>query len=201
MQRICQRDYEPTPEDISKAMIGSGPSTNVIIPRKLGGKRYDYRFIDTIDTENRETQYVYASDNVALVVQLVDIAAFEPASFGDSTPKRTPEDIGFFMRICSSRWLSDTPLLVLISGTGQLVSNLQCLPRRNQLPGVSGDRPDTAEVKAYFRSLFLQADRKYNMRVWVDFIESNATVDNGKMAMGIIDKMLTEASLLCYGAL
>ena len=201
MQRISQHDYEPTPEDISRATIGSGPSTNVVIPRKIGGKRYDYRFVNTIDTENGETQYVYTSDDVALVVQVVDIAAFEPASFGDSTRKQTSEDLGLFLKICSSRWLSDTPLLVLISGTRQLVSKLQYLPHQKQPAGLSKDRPNTAEVKAYFRSLFLQADRKYNMRVWVDFIDSNATVENGKMVIGIIDKMLTEVSVLSYGAL
>lgn len=80
-----------------------------------------------------------------------------------------------------------------------MVSKVSNLSNGSYLEDYSGDLADSRSVKAYLRELFLRAERKYKMRVWVDFVESDSSSGAGKIFMETVDKILTEKTVLLHG--
>ena len=199
IERISQYNYEPSLEDISRASLESQDVKNVLIPRKSAGKRYHYRFIDTVDSDAGGSQWIYTSENVSLVVHVVDTAAYDVTCHDNASMNGVKQDLVLFQQICSSRWLAETPVLVLLSNTGEMTEKLRHSSIHHHFADFSGESTDIANVKSYFRNLFLRVDRKYKMRIWVEYVESGATAGIGKTVVGTIDKILTEESILRYG--
>ncbi|KAL8728486.1 MAG: hypothetical protein Q9166_005384, partial [cf. Caloplaca sp. 2 TL-2023] len=199
IQRISKPGYEPSLEDISRASISSDNVQDVLIPRKSAGKRYQYRFINNIGPDSGGNQWVYTSGDVSLLVHVVDTNAYDIMGNDDVTTNPFKQDLVFFQKVCSSRWLAETPVLVLVSNIGAMTKRLQDSPIHQYFPDFTGQPKNLSYVKSYFRNLYLHVERKYNMRVWVDFTESGANAVIGKTVVGIIDKILTEDSVLSYG--
>lgn len=172
---------------------------DVIVPKKSAGKRHNYRFIDTIGSEAEKSQWIYSSSEVSLVIQVVDAAAYDMPCNGIETTNGFEHDLVFLQQICSSRWLSGTPVLVLLGNTGEMEKKLQGSNIQVYFPNFSGDRTTAGELRFHIRDLFLHVNRKYNNRLRVEFLQSGVTASIGKTAIGIIDKILTEQSILKYG--
>lgn len=141
------------------------------------------------------SQWVYTSDHVFLVVQVVD-AALVGLQGGDDTTN-VDQDLALFQQICSSSWLANTPVLVLLSNVKGVGKEPEQEPTTHAVS--AEDSADFAKIKFRLRDLFLGMERKYKMRVWVDFIRGGATSDIGRAAIKVVDAILTEESVLNYG--
>ncbi|KAL8643896.1 MAG: hypothetical protein Q9226_008052, partial [Calogaya cf. arnoldii] len=199
IRRISAAGYEPSLDDIARASTNSHNVQDVLIPRKAAGQRYQYRFINNIGIDSDGNQWVYASDDVSLLIHVVDTTTYDDMIDGNVTNNHFMQALELFQRVCSTRWLAETPVLVLLSNLGELSKKLQNSPIHHSFPDFSGQPHDILHVRRYFRDLYLRVDRKYDMRVWVEFVDSGATAAVGKTVIGIIDKILTEKSLLSYG--
>lgn len=199
LQRITSPSYNPSLEDMSRVSVEIQSVQTVLIPRKSAQKRYYYRFIDTVDSDNDRSRWIHSSANVSLVVHIVDTAAYDVTGPGNESINGVMKDLILFQRICSSRWLAETPVLVLLSNIERMAGKLPHSSIGLNFEDYSGDPTDSRSVKAYFHDLFLRAERKYNMRVWVDFIESNPSAGTGKNVIRTIDKILTEKTVLRFG--
>ena len=199
VHRVTQKDYQPTIEDISRASMEDQDVRNVMIPRKSAGRRSCYRFIDTVESSASGDPYIDTSEDISLVVQVVDIGAFDVTHFGDNSSHEAQPDLVLFKRICSSRWLAETPVMVLFSCTDKTLDRSERQSLQYQSAYDSRDDPDTTDTKSFFRGLFLHAETKYNTKVTIDFIRSGADAEIGKKVVGSIDKILTEESIIKYG--
>lgn len=199
LQCISSPNYNPSLEDMSRVSVEIQGVQTVLIPRKSARKRYYYRFIDTVDSDNDRSRWIHTSADISLVVHVVDTAAYNMTGPGNESVNGVMKDLTLFQRICSSRWLAETPVLVLLSNIEEMVRKLPQSSIGLYFEDYSGDPTDSRNVKAYFRDLFLHAERKYNMRVWVDFAESNPNAGTGKIVIRTIDKVLTEKTVLRFG--
>ncbi|KAL8996735.1 MAG: hypothetical protein Q9188_006498 [Gyalolechia gomerana] len=191
LQRISQYNYKPSLEDISRASNMNHDVQGVIITKKSGGKRHNYRFVDAVNSEVERSQWVYSSPEVSLVVQIGNAAAYDISYPGIEPTSTFKEDLTCLEQICSSRWLANTPVLVLLSNARKTVRKLR--GSHSQLSS------DIGELQSYIRDSFLRVDRKYDMRVWVEYLETDDPTSVGRAAIGIIDKILIEQSVLMYG--
>ncbi|KAL8906157.1 MAG: hypothetical protein Q9207_002190 [Kuettlingeria erythrocarpa] len=199
IERISKKSYQPSLEDISKASVPSQSDQGLLIPRKSAGRRYQYRIVDTVGSNAGGCQWVYTSDTVSLVVHIADIATYDVTHSNDKSANELKQNVTLFQKVCSSRWLAETPVLVLLGNVEELMEKLPHSPIQGHFAAFMGQPGNVAHAKAFFRDLYLQADRKYKMRVWIDFLDKGVTAAIGKTAMGIIDRILTEESLLSYG--
>ena len=199
IQRVTQKDYEPSMEDISRASMEDQDVRNVMIPRKSAGRRSCYRFIDTVASNASGDPWIDASEDISLVVQVVDMEDFNLIHFGDTSSYDAQQDVILFKRICSSRWLAETPVLVLLSNADKMTEKMECLPPQQQSTCDPRVDLDAASVKSFFRRLFLHAETKYKTNIWIKFIGSGVNADIGKKVVCSIDKTLTEQSVLNYG--
>ncbi|KAI4114114.1 MAG: hypothetical protein LQ345_005050, partial [Seirophora villosa] len=199
IERLSHQSYDPSLEDISRASMKTHDVENLLLLKKAAGRRSQYRIIDTVGSHASGSKWVYTSDTVALVVHIVDMATYDVTLDDDKSTNQLKQDLIFFQKICSSSWLAETPILVLLGSAPEFTEKLQRSPIKDHFPGFAGRDSNLADAKAYFRNLYLQTDRRYKMRVWVDFIDKGATAAIGKGSVGIIDKILTEDSILTYG--
>lgn len=199
VQRVTQKDYQPSLEDISRASMEDQDVRNVMIPRKSAGRRSCYRFIDTVESSASGDPWIDASEDISLVVQVVDIEAFDVTHFGDTSSHNTQRDVVLFKRICSSRWLAETPVLVLLSNADRMTDDLERQFLQHQSAYDSREDSDATSAKSFFRGLFLHAETKYNTKVWIEFIGSGANAEIGKKIVGSIDNILTGESVIKYG--
>lgn len=199
IRRISEMSYEPSLEDMSRASLKGPDIQNVVIPRKSTGKRFNYRFIDNFDIDSSGSQFIYTSEEVSLVVHVVDTATYDVMYPDQENCNGIQKDLMLLKQICSSRWLAETPVLILLSNTDEMKDKLRQSPVRDYFEDFSADPTNEAHVKAYFRELFLHSEKKYNMRVWVEFLGSGVTAKIGQNAIGIIDKVFTEETVLHYG--
>ncbi|KAL8774141.1 MAG: hypothetical protein Q9209_001249 [Squamulea sp. 1 TL-2023] len=197
--RISKPGYEPTVEDISHASTKNQGVQDVSIPRKFASKRYQYQFINNTGDGPNDSKWVYASDDVSLLIHVVDSAAYDVTSNSTVTTNHFRQGLALFQKVCASRWLAETPVLVLLSNTAEMAQNLLHSPIRDFFPEYAGESGNVTQAKQFFRDLYLRVERKYDMCVWVDFVEGGATVATGKSVIGIIDKIFTEKSVLSYG--
>ena len=199
IHRLAQNDYQPSLEDISRASIEDQDVRNVMIPRKSAGRRSCYRFIDTVESSASGDLWIDASEDISLVVQVVDIGAFDATHLGGASSHDSQRDVVLFKRICSSRWLAETTVLVLLSNADRMTEKLERHSFQHQSAHDTTEDPDATTTKSFFRGLFLHAETKYNTKVRIEFIESGASAEIGKKVVGCIDKILTEESVINYG--
>ena len=199
LQRISQDNYRPSIEDISRASYTIHEDQDVIIPKKSAGKCHNYRFIDAVNAEAERSNWVYSSSEVSMVIQIVDAAALNIPRNGTESTNGFEEDLVLLQQICSSRWLSGTPVLVVLTNSKEMIEKFQDLDVRVYFPAYSGDRVHVEEFKSYIRDLFLCVEMRYDMKIWVEYLDGGASAKTGKTAIGIIDKILTEQSVLNYG--
>ena len=199
VQRVSQQNYQPSLEDISRASMEDQDVRNVMIPRKSAGRRFYYRFIDSVESSGSGEPWVDASEDISLVVQVVDIGAFDVTHFGDTSSHDAQPDVVLFKRICSSRWLAETPVLVLLSNADKMINKSERQSLQHQSRYDSRIAPDATSAKSFFRRLFLHAETKYKTKVWIEFIGSGANAEIGKKVVGSIDKILTGESVIKYG--
>ena len=199
VQRVTQKDYQPSLEDISRASMEDQDVRNVTIPRKSAGRRSCYRFIDTVESSASGEPWIDASEDISLVVQVVDIGGFDVTHFGDTSSHDAQRDVILFKRICSSRWLAETPVLVLLSNADKMIDKSERQSLQHQSTYDSRNDPDATSAKSFFRRLFLHAETKYKTKVWIEFIGSGASAEIGKKVVGSIDKILTGESVIKYG--
>ncbi|KAL8784386.1 MAG: hypothetical protein Q9213_003986 [Squamulea squamosa] len=159
----------------------------------------DAGFINNIGNDPNDSKWVYASDDVSLLIHVVDIASYNTTSHRVVTSNHFRQGLALFQKVCASRWLAETPVLVLLSNTAEMAKKLLHSPIRDFFPEYDGESGNVTQAKQFFRDLYLRVERKYDMCVWVDFAEGGATVAIGKSVISIIDKILTEKSVLSYG--
>lgn len=191
LQRISQSNYKPSVEDMSRASLMILDIPHVTVTKKFGGKRHDYRFIDVVRPEADGNEWVDATAEVSLVVQVGNMAAYDVPYDGAEPTNVLKQDLALLKRICSSRWLADTPVLVLLSSIRRGEREIQ--DSHSQL------HTHTREVQSYIRDLFLRVERKYDMRLYIEYLNGNDLTDIGKVAIGIMDRILTERSIMMYG--
>ncbi|KAL9009756.1 MAG: hypothetical protein Q9173_005242 [Seirophora scorigena] len=155
--------------------------------------------MDTVGSHASGSKWIYTSDTVALVVHIVDMATYDVTHNDDKSTNQLQQDLIFFQKLSLSSWLLETPILVLLGSAPEFTEKVQRSPIKDHFPGFAGRDSSLADAKAYFRNLYLQAGKKYKMRVWVDFIDKGATAAIGKASVGIIDQILTKDSILTYG--
>ncbi|KAL8987446.1 MAG: hypothetical protein Q9177_003342 [Variospora cf. flavescens] len=199
IERISHPSYDPSLEDLSRASMKTHDVESLIVPKKSAGRRFQYRIIDTVASDAGGSKWIYTSDTVSLVVHIVDLATYDVTHDDDQSTNELKQDLIFFQKLCSSSWLVETPVLVLLGGAVGLPKKLHRPPIQNHFPEFAGQDSNVADAKAYFRNLFLQADKRYKMRVWVDFIDKDASAAIGKLIVGTIDRILTEESILSNG--
>ncbi|KAL9599927.1 MAG: hypothetical protein Q9219_003489 [cf. Caloplaca sp. 3 TL-2023] len=198
LERISQNGYRPSLEDVSKASCTTQEIQDVIVTKKSAGNCHDYRFIDAVDAEAERSQWIYSSSVISLVIYIADAATHDESFDGTQSPSCLEQDLVLLRQICSSRWLSSTPLLVLLVNTGETEGKWY----RSDKPRYSnhsGDRSRIGLSRSRIRDMFLHVERKYDMRLHVEYLESGVTASIGKTAIGMIDKILTEQSVLNYG--
>ena len=199
VQRVTQKNYQPSSEDISRTVMEDQDVRNVMIPRKAAGRRFCYRFIDTVESSASGDTWIDASEDISLVVQVVDIADFDVTNFGNTSAHDAQRDVVLFKQICSSRWLAKTPLLVLLSNADSMIDKLEGQSLHHQSAHNSREGPDATSAKSFLRALFLDAETKYNTKVWIEFVGSGANAEIGKQVVRNIDKILTEESFIMHG--
>ena len=184
---------------MSRVTVESQGVRTILIPRRSARKRRYYRFIDTVGSANDQSRWIHTSADVSLVVHVVDTAAYDVTRSGNGSVNGMMKDLIFFQRICSSRWLAETPVLVFLTNISEMIGKVSHPSIGPQSEDYSADLTDSRGVKTYLRDLYLRADRKYNMRVWVDFIESDSSAGTGKILVEAVDRILTEKTVLLHG--
>ena len=175
-----------------------------LILRKYAGIHYRYRIYDVIGLHSKENEWIYSLDEMSILIYVVDVSAYNlsaSASASEAAPSSCiQEDLALFEQICSSKWLAMTPILLLLSNTDVLKSKLGEFPLADHFSDYTGSLTDLEAAKIFFRQRFLGLNQKHGMRIRVVFTDSVATVKLGKAIVANIDKILTEARVLTFGA-
>ena len=172
----------------------------IVVSRKSAGVRYKYRIYDVIGLHSKENKWIYSFDEMSTLIYVVDVSAYNLPASDDRPLSCIEEDLALFQQICSSKWLTTTPILLLLSSIDVLASKLRDSPLADHFPDYSGNPTDLEAAKSFFRTRFLCLNQKYGMRIWVVFTDSVATVKLGKVIVANIDKILTEEKILAFGA-
>ena len=171
-----------------------------LISRKYAGIHYRYRIYDVIGLHSKENEWIYSSDEMSILVYVVDISTYNVSASDTAPSSCIQEDLALFGQICSSKWLAMTPILLLLSNTDVLKSKLREFPLADYFSDYTGSLNDFEAAKAFLRQRFLVLNQKYGMRIRVVFTDSVATVKLGKIIVANIDKILTEGRVLTFGA-
>ena len=170
----------------------------IAISRHSAGVRYSYRIYDVVGLHSKENKWIYSFDKMSTMVYIVDISAYNLAASDDLPYNCVQEDLSLFQKICSSRWLATTPILLLLGNSDILKSKIRDFPLQDHFQDYAGSSTDVAAAKSFFRQKFLCLN-KYDMRIWVMFTDSVATVKLGKAIVANIDKILTQGTILSFG--
>ena len=170
----------------------------IAISRSSAGVRYNYRVYDVVGLHSKENKWIYSFDEMSTMVYVVDISAYNLAASDDSPSNCVQRDLALFQKICSSRWLATTPILLLLGNSDIMKSKLHDFPLQDHFQDYAGSSTDFAAAKSFFRQKFLCLN-KYDIRIWVMFTDSVATVKLGKAVVANIDKILTQATILFSG--
>ena len=173
-----------------------------LISRKYAGIHYRYRIYDVIGLHSKENEWIYSLDEMSILIYVVDVSSYNLSASASGTAPSSciQEDLALFEQICSSKWLAMTPILLLLSNTDVLKSKLGECPLADHFSDYTGSLTDLEAAKFFFRQRFLGLNQKYGMRIRVLFTDSVATVKLGKVIVANIDKILTEARVLTFGA-
>jgi hypothetical protein len=171
-----------------------------LISRKSAGVRYNYRVYDVIGLHSKEHKWIYSFDKMSTLIYVVDISAYNLPALDDRPSSCVQEDLSLFQQMCSTKWLAMTPILLLLSSTDVLTSRLRDTPLSHYFPDYMGNPTDLEAVKSFFRRKFLCLNQKYGIRIRVLFTDSVATAKLGKVVVANVDKILTEETVLAFGA-
>jgi len=170
-----------------------------LISRKSAGVRYKYRVYDVIGLHSKENNWIYSFGKMSTLIY-VDISAYNLPALDDRPSSCVQEDLSLFQQMCSTKWLAMTPILLLLSSSDVLSSRLRDTPLSHYFPDYMGNPTDLEAVKSFFRQKFLCLNQKYGMRIRVLFTDSVATAMLGKVVVANVDKILTEETVLAFGA-
>ena len=170
-----------------------------ILSRNSAGIRHNYRIYDVVGLHSKENKWIYSFDEMSTMIYVVDISAYDLAASDNGPSNCIQEDLALFQQICSSKWLATTLILLLLSNLDIMKFKLRNSPLQDHFLEYVGSPTDIAAVKSFFRQKFLCLNKKYDMRIWVVFTDSMATVKLGKSIVDNIDKILTEGTVLAFG--
>ncbi|MCJ1277562.1 guanine nucleotide-binding protein subunit alpha [Puttea exsequens] len=168
-----------------------------LIGRKTAGLHYKYRIYDVVGLHSKDNKWIYSIDEISTLIYVVDVSEYCPLA---SDVSCIQEDLALFQKICSSKWLATTPILLLMSNTDVLTSKLRHSPIGDYFPDYTGSPHDLEAAKSFFRQKYLCLNQKYGLRIRVVFTGSVATVKLGKAIVANVDKILIEEKVLAFGA-
>ena len=171
----------------------------ILISRKYAGIHYRYRIYDVIGLHSKENEWIYSLDEMSILIFVVDVSAYNFSASDTAPSSCIQDDLALFEKICSSKWLATTPILLLLNNADVLKSKLVEYPLGDHYPDYTGSSTDLEAAKSFFRQRFLGLNQKHGMRIHVLFTDSMATMKLGKGIVANIDKILTEGRVLAFG--
>ena len=169
------------------------------ISRSSAGVQYCYRVFDVVGLHSEDDKWIYSFEEMSTMIYVADISAYDMGRADDGSTIGIQRDLSLFRQICSTRWLADTPMLLLLTNLDLMTSRLQESPLQIYFEDYRGKATDVAAIKSFFRQRFLSLNTKYEMRIRVEFTESVATAKLGKSVVANVDRILTERSVLTFG--
>ena len=171
-----------------------------LISRRSAEVRYKYRIYDVVGLHSKENKWIYSFDKMSTLIYVVDLSSYNLTASDDRPSSCIQDDLALFQQICASKWLAVTPILLLLCRTDILTSKLRESPLADYFPDYTGSPTDPEAAKSFFRQNFLCLNQKFSMRIWVLFIDSVATVKLGTVIVANVDNILTEGTVLAFGA-
>ncbi|KAG8918292.1 hypothetical protein FRC01_001943 [Tulasnella sp. 417] len=164
MDRITQRDYVPTNDDILNARLKTVGVVEHSFQINTGGdKAVDWRIYDVGGSRSQRATWAPFFDNVQAIIFLAPVSVFDQVLAEDPSVNRLEDSLLLWRELCKNQILSKVPLVLFLNKCDLLKRKLIGGTRLSKYMISYGDRSNDYEsILKYFKNKFDAIRKQYS---------------------------------------
>lgn len=164
MDRITQRDYVPTNDDILNARLKTVGVVEHSFQINTGGdKAVDWRIYDVGGSQSQRATWAPFFDNVQAIIFLAPVSVFDQVLAEDQSVNRLEDSLLLWRELCKNAILSKVPLVLFLNKCDLLRRKLLSGVRLSKYMISYGDRSnDYDSILKYFKNKFDAIRKQYS---------------------------------------
>lgn len=164
MERITQRDYVPTNNDILNARLKTVGVVEHSFQINTGGdKAVDWRIYDVGGSRSQRATWAPFFDNVQAIIFLAPVSVFDQVLAEDPSVNRLEDSLLLWRELCKNQILCKVPLVLFLNKCDLLKRKLASGTRLSKYMISYGDRSnDYDSILKYFKNKFDAIRKQYS---------------------------------------
>ncbi|MCJ1265296.1 Guanine nucleotide-binding protein alpha-1 subunit [Lobaria immixta] len=186
INRIALPDYAPTDQDILRIWVNTicYTSTDFTI------ENLTWRVFDVGGLRSERKKWVHVFEDVAVLIYLVDISAYDQCLYEDESANMTQESLVVFEAIRELSFFAHTSIVLFFTKIGCLEGKLATSPIKKYIHDFSNDPNSPQDVKDYFERKFLSLNKNPQRTIDVYFTSLVSKTGPGRTAFAAIEQAL-----------
>ncbi|KAK7018993.1 guanine nucleotide binding protein, alpha subunit [Favolaschia claudopus] len=165
VQRICQEDYVPTPDDILRARVHTvGPEEHFIHMEGTENLK-SWTVYDMGGSTSQRAAWAQFFDDVHVIIFLAPISAFNETLAENNTINRLADSLKLWRTICSNKLLTNVEFILFLNKVDILTRKIQAGVRFAEHVTSYRNKPnEPKEVIKYLSDAFATINQTYSPR-------------------------------------
>jgi len=170
VQRVCQEDYTPTPDDILRARVHTvGPEEHFIsmegVMRRGSENLKSWTVYDMGGSTSQRAAWAQFFDDVHVIIFLAPISAFNETLAENNTVNRLADSLKLWRTICSNKLLTTVEFILFLNKVDILTRKIQSGVRFAEHVTSYRNKPnEPKEVIKYLSDAFATINQTYSPR-------------------------------------
>lgn len=154
MKRYMVPDFVPTTRDVLHIRV----RTHGIIDTEFRYKKAHFQLFDVGGQRSERLKWAHCFDNVTAIIFCAAMSGYDMTCVEDGTTNRLHEALDLFDRICNSRYLQRSSMLLFLNKTDILKNKVYTSPLTLCFPEYTGAQT-YEEVSRYIHGKFMEKSR------------------------------------------
>jgi len=165
VQRICQEDYTPTPDDILRARVHTVGPEEHFINMEGNENLKSWTVYDIGGSTSQRAAWAQFFDDVHVIIFLAPISAFNETLAENNTVNRLADSLKLWRTICSNKLLTSVEFILFLNKVDILTRKIQSGVRFAEHVTSYRNKPnEPKEVIKYLSDAFATINQTYSPR-------------------------------------
>ncbi|KAJ7853736.1 guanine nucleotide binding protein, alpha subunit [Mycena leptocephala] len=165
VQRVCQEDYTPTPDDILRARVHTVGPEEHFISMEGSENLKSWTVYDMGGSTSQRAAWAQFFDDVHVIIFLAPISAFNETLAENNTVNRLADSLKLWRTICSNKLLTTVEFILFLNKVDILTRKIQSGVRFAEHVTSYRNKPnEPKEVIKYLSDAFATINQTYSPR-------------------------------------
>ncbi|KAF7374435.1 hypothetical protein MSAN_00327600 [Mycena sanguinolenta] len=167
VQRICQENYTPTPDDILRARVNTVGPEEHFIHVEVGGHENlrSWTVYDLGGSTSQRAAWAQFFDDVHVIIFLAPISAFNETLAENPAVNRLKDSLKLWRMICSNKLLTTVEFILVFNKVDILTRKIQSGIRFAEHVTSYGNKPNEPnDIIKYLSDAFVTVNQAYSPR-------------------------------------